>query len=57
METAGSTLVNPAASRRLHAVAVGMSAAVVTAHGMCPSRTGAGRGDPRDQKREGSSYK
>jgi hypothetical protein len=41
----------------LLAVAVGMSTATVIAHGMCPCRTGAGRGDPRDQKREGRSYK
>jgi hypothetical protein len=53
----GPLLVNPAASRRLLAVALGMITAVVTAHRMRPCRTGASRGNPGNQKREGSSYK
>jgi hypothetical protein len=41
----------------LLAVTSGMRTAVVTAHRMRSCRTRAGRGDPRDQKRERRSYK
>jgi hypothetical protein len=64
-ETAGSTVGKPGrvtkttsrACASWDALAVGMSTAVVTAHRMRPCRTRAGRGDPRDQKRERRSYK